>query len=63
MKINLFISINHPPAVEKLDNGLSERLSKLNGNIFIVKLIKINFSTPYNHTYLIIKIRFKIEKY
>jgi hypothetical protein len=47
--------------IEKLDNGLNRRLFKLNENIFIAKLIKINFSTPYNYAYLMIEIKFKIE--
>jgi hypothetical protein len=63
IKINSLISINHPLAVEELDNGLNEYLSKLNENILTAELIKINFSTPYNHIYLIIEIRFKIKEY
>jgi hypothetical protein len=63
MKINFFISVNHSLAVEKLDNGLDGRLSKLSGNISTAELIKINFSTPYNYTYLIIEVRFKIREY
>jgi uncharacterized protein YkvS len=62
MKINSLISVNHSFAVEKLDNGLDGRLFKLNENIFIVKLIKINFFTPYSHIYLMIEIRFKIRE-
>jgi hypothetical protein len=61
MKINFLILINYPPAVEKLDNGLDGNSFKLNEDIFIVELIKINFSTFYSHTYLIIEIRFKIR--
>jgi hypothetical protein len=60
MKINLFISINYFPAVKKLNNGLDGRLFKLSEDIFIVKLIKIKFSTLYSYAYLIIKVRFKI---
>jgi hypothetical protein len=60
IKINSFILVNHSLAVEELDNGLDGRLFKLNGNIFIVRLIKINFSTPYNYAYLIIEVRLKI---
>jgi hypothetical protein len=63
MKINFLISINYFLAVEKLDNGLNGRLSKLNGNIFIVKLIKTNFFTPYGYIYLIIEVRLKIGEY
>jgi hypothetical protein len=61
IKINPFISTNYLPAVEKLDNELNGRSSKLNENIFTAKLIKINFSTPYNYVYLIIEVKFKIE--
>jgi hypothetical protein len=61
IKINLFILINHPPVVKKLNNGLNERLFKLSEDISIVRLIKINFSTFYNYTYLIIEIKFKIR--
>jgi hypothetical protein len=61
IRINFFILINYPPAVEKLNNGLNERLFKLNKNIFTVKLIKINFSTSHNHTYLIIVVKLKIR--
>jgi uncharacterized protein YkvS len=61
IKINFFILANYPPAVEKLNNGLDGRLFKLNENIFIVKLIKINFFTFYGYTYLIIEVRFKIR--
>jgi hypothetical protein len=63
MRINFLISTNHPLAVEELDNGLNGRLFKLNGNIFTVKLIKINLSTPHNYIYLIIEVRFKIREY
>jgi hypothetical protein len=63
MKINFFISINHPPAVEKLDNGLNERSSKLNESIPTAELIKINLSISHNYAYLIIEIRFKIEDF
>jgi hypothetical protein len=63
IRINFFISTNHLPAVEKLDNGLDGRLFKLSGNIFIAALIKINLFTPYNYAYLIIEVRFKIEEY
>jgi hypothetical protein len=63
IKINPFILINYPPAVEKLNNGLNGRSFKLNENIFIAELIKINFFTPYNYVYLIIKIRFKIGNF
>jgi hypothetical protein len=63
MRINSFISANYFPVVEELDNGLNGRLFKLNGKIFIVGLTKINFFTPHGYAYLIIKIRFKIEKY
>jgi hypothetical protein len=61
IKINLFILTNYFSAVEELDNGLNERSFKLNENIFIVKLIKINFSTFHDYIYLIIKIKIKIE--
>jgi hypothetical protein len=61
MRIILFISANHFPAVEKLNNGLNERSSKLNENIFIVKLIKINLFTSHDYIYLMIEIKFKIE--
>jgi hypothetical protein len=60
IKINPFISINYPPAVKKLDNGLNEYLFKLNEDISTTKLIKINFSTLYGYIYLMIEIRFKI---
>jgi hypothetical protein len=60
IKINFFISVNYFPAVKKLDNGLNERLFKLNKNIFTAELIKINFSIPYNYAYLMIEIRLKI---
>jgi hypothetical protein len=60
IKVNSLILTNHPPAVEKLNNGLDERLFKLNENISTVKLIKINFFTSHGHAYLIIEIRFKI---
>jgi hypothetical protein len=63
MKINSFILVNYFLAVEKLDNGLDGYLFKLNENIFIAKLIKINFFTPYNHTYLMIEVRLKIGEY
>jgi hypothetical protein len=63
IRINFLILINYPPAVKELDNGLNEYLFKLNGDISTVKLIKINFSTSYNHIYLIIKIKFKIREY
>jgi hypothetical protein len=39
IKINHFILANHPPAVEKLNNGLDGRLSKLNEDIFTAELI------------------------
>jgi hypothetical protein len=61
IKINPFISTNYLPAVEKLDNELNGRSSKLNENIFIAELTKINFFTSYDHIYLIIKIRFKLK--
>jgi hypothetical protein len=61
IRINSFILINYSPAVKRLNNGLNERLSKLSENIFTAKLIKINFSTPYDHAYLIIEIKFKIR--
>jgi hypothetical protein len=60
MRINLFILINYSPAVKRLNNGLNERLFKLNENIPTVKLIKINLFTSYSYIYLIIKIKFKI---
>jgi hypothetical protein len=63
MKVNFFISVNYSPAVEKLNNGLNGRSFKLNEDISIAELIKINFSTLYNYIYLIIEVRFKIEKY
>jgi hypothetical protein len=63
MRVNFLILINHSLAVEKLDNGLNGRLFKLSEDIFIIGLIKINFFTPYNYTYLMIKVRFKIGKY
>jgi hypothetical protein len=63
MKVNLLILINYFPVVEKLDNGLNGRPFKLNGDIFIAKLIKINFSTSYSHIYLMIEVRFKIREY
>jgi hypothetical protein len=63
MKINLFILVNHPPAVKKLNNGLNGNSFKLNENIFIAELIKINFSTSYSHIYLMIEVRFKIEDF
>jgi hypothetical protein len=61
IKINPFTSVNHPPAVEKLYNGLNRRLFKLNENISTAELIKINFSTSYSYIYLIIEIKFKIR--
>jgi hypothetical protein len=61
IKINLFISVNHSPAVEKLNNGLNGRSFKLSENIFIAELIIINFLTFHDHIYLIIEIRFKIR--
>jgi hypothetical protein len=61
IKINPFISVNYSPAVEKLNNGLDGRSFKLNEDIFTVELIKINFSTLYNYTYLMIEIKFKIR--
>jgi hypothetical protein len=63
MKIIFFILINYFLAVEKLDNGLDGRLSKLNGNMFTVGLTKINFFTPYGHIYLMIEVRLKIREY
>jgi hypothetical protein len=63
IKVNFFISVNHSLAVEKLNNGLNERLSKLSGSISTVKLIKINFSTPYDYAYLMIEVRFKTGEY
>jgi hypothetical protein len=42
---------------------LNGRSFKLNEDISIAELIKINFSTLYNYIYLIIEVRFKIEKY
>jgi hypothetical protein len=63
IKINSFILINYLSPVKKLGNGLNGRLFKLSEDIFIVGLIKINFFTPYNYIYLIIKIRFKIGEY
>jgi hypothetical protein len=63
LKVNLLILTNHPPAVKELDNGLDGRLFKLNENIFIAKLIKINLFTFYGHTYLIIKVKFKIGNF
>jgi hypothetical protein len=63
MRINLFILANHSLAVEELNNGLDGRSLKLNGNIFIAELIKINLFTPHGHTYLIIEVRFKIGEY
>jgi hypothetical protein len=63
IKINSFIPANHPLAVKKLNNGLNGRPFKLNENISIAELIKTNFSTPHNYIYLIIEIKFKIEKY
>jgi hypothetical protein len=62
MKINLLISINHSLAVEKLNNELDERSSKLSGSMLTAELIKINFFTPYGHTYLMIEIRFKTKE-
>jgi hypothetical protein len=63
IKINFFISANHLLAVEELDNRLNGRPFKLNENIFIAELIKINLFTPYNHIYLMIEIKFKIKEY
>jgi hypothetical protein len=63
MKINSFILINHFPAVKELDNGLNERSFKLNEDIFIAGLIKINFSTSHGYVYLMIEVRFKIGEY
>jgi hypothetical protein len=63
IKVNPFILINYSPAVEKLNNGLNGRSFKLNENIFTAKLIKINFSTPYNYIYLIIEVRLKIRDF
>jgi hypothetical protein len=63
MRVNFLILINYSLAVEKLDNGLDGRSFKLNGNISIVKLIKINFSISYNYIYLMIEVRFKIGEY
>jgi hypothetical protein len=63
MKVNPFISINYSPAVKKLDNGLGERLFKLNENIFVAELIIINFSTSYSYIYLMIEVRFKIRDF
>jgi hypothetical protein len=63
IRINFLISANHFLAVEKLGNGLNGYSSKLNENIFIVRLIKINFFTPYNYAYLIIEVRLKIGEY
>jgi hypothetical protein len=62
MRINSLISVNYSFAVEELDNGLNGRLFKLNENMSIAELIKINFSTPHSHTYLIIEVRLKIGK-
>jgi hypothetical protein len=62
IRINLFISVNYFPAVEKLNNGLDGRSFKLNENIFTAELIKINFSR-LSHTYLMIEVRLKIGKY
>jgi hypothetical protein len=59
-KIHSFISINYPPAVEKLDNELNGYLFKLNEDISIAKLIKINLFISYSYIYLMIKVRFKI---
>jgi hypothetical protein len=61
IRINLLILINYSLAVKKLDNGLNERLFKLNGNISTAKLIKINFSTPHDYIYLIIEIGSKLK--
>jgi hypothetical protein len=60
IKINPFISINYPPAVDELNNGLDGNPPKLSESIFTVELIKINFSTPYGYIYLMIEMRFKI---
>jgi hypothetical protein len=62
IKINFFILINYFPAVEKLNNGLNEYSSKLNGDMFTTELIKINFFTPHDHIYLMIEIKFKIRE-
>jgi hypothetical protein len=63
IRINSFILVNYSLTVEKLDNGLNGRPPKLNGNILTAGLIKTNFSTPYNYTYLMIEVRFKIGEY
>jgi hypothetical protein len=60
IKINSLILINHFLVVEELDNGLNGYSFKLNGNIFIAELIKINFFTPHSYAYLMIEVRFKI---
>jgi hypothetical protein len=61
IKINPFISTTYFPAVEKLNNRLNGYPFTLNENIFTAKLIKINLSTSYNHAYLMIEVRLKIE--
>jgi hypothetical protein len=63
MKISFLILINHFLAVKELNNGLNGRLFKLSGNIFTAELIKINFFTSHNYTYLIIEVKFKIGEY
>jgi hypothetical protein len=63
IKVNSFISANHSPVVEELGNGLDGYSFKLSGNISTAGLIKINLSTPYGHTYLIIEVRLKIREY
>jgi hypothetical protein len=63
MRINFLILVNYSLAVEELDNGLNGYSFKLSGSIFIAKLIKINFFTPYGYIYLIIEVRFKIKEY
>jgi hypothetical protein len=60
IRINSFILTNHSPAVEKLNNGLDERLFKLNKNIPTAELIKINLFIYYSHVYLIIEVKLKI---
>jgi hypothetical protein len=60
IRINSFILANYLLAVEKLNNGLNEYLSKLNEDILTAELIKINFSISYNYVYLIIEVKFKI---
>jgi hypothetical protein len=63
LKINFLISANYLLAVKKLDHGLDGRSSKLNGNISVAELIKINLSTSYGYVYLMIEVRFKIGEY